>query len=102
MAQSIIDDYPGTKSGNSIGIWNAPYYWWSSGNIWDTLVDYWFLTGDSTYNDVVAQAIQAQIGPQADYMPPNQTKSEVCEVISLKGHDYIPNTNRATMISNSG
>jgi len=33
-------------------------------------------TGDSTYNDVVSQALLFQVGPDNDYMPPNQTKDE--------------------------
>jgi len=40
-------------------------------------IDYYFLvTGDSTYNDVTTQALLFQVGPDRDYMPPNQTKSE--------------------------
>lgn len=41
-----------------------------------TLIDYWYYTGDTTYNDVVSQGLQFQVGPYYDYMPPNQTKDE--------------------------
>lgn len=41
-----------------------------------SLIDYWYYTGDSTYNDVTTQAMLFQVGPNNDYMPPNQTKSE--------------------------
>ena len=41
------------------------------------MVEYWYYTGDSTYNDVVTQGLLAQVGPDNDYMPPNQTKTEV-------------------------
>lgn len=41
-----------------------------------TMIDYWHYTGDATYNDVVEEALQFQVGPEADYMPPNQTKNE--------------------------
>jgi len=41
-----------------------------------SLIDYWYYTGDSTYNSLVSQAMLFQTGPDADYMPPNQTKSE--------------------------
>jgi mannan endo-1,6-alpha-mannosidase len=41
-----------------------------------TLIDYWRYTGDSSYNDVTSQALQNQVGDNADYMPINQTKNE--------------------------
>lgn len=41
------------------------------------MVEYWYYTGDDTYNDVVMQALLAQVGPDNDFMPPNQTKTEV-------------------------
>ncbi len=37
------------------------------------LIDYWNLTGDTTYNDIVSQALQFQVGVDNDYMPANQT-----------------------------
>lgn len=41
------------------------------------LIHYWHLTGDTTYNDVVSQAIQHQVGENNDLMPKNQTNSMV-------------------------
>ena len=43
--------------------------------MWGTLIDYWKLTGDSSYNDVITQAMLWQVGPDRDYMPPNVTAS---------------------------
>lgn len=40
------------------------------------MIDYWHYTGDSTYNDVVEQALLFQVGTNNDYMPTNQTKDE--------------------------
>lgn len=40
------------------------------------MLDYYYYTGDPTYNDVVTQALLWQVGPNNDYMTPNQTKSE--------------------------
>lgn len=40
------------------------------------MIDYWRYTNDTTYNDEVVQALQHQVGPFNDYMPPNQTKTE--------------------------
>lgn len=41
-----------------------------------TMVDYWAYTGDETYLNVTYQALQSQIGDDADFMPTNQTKTE--------------------------
>lgn len=41
-----------------------------------TLIDYARYTGDTSYNDVVEQALLAQTGPNADFMPIEQTKDE--------------------------
>ncbi|MCJ1336698.1 hydrolase 76 protein [Bachmanniomyces sp. S44760] len=40
------------------------------------LLDYHFYTGDKTYNAAVTEALLYQVGPNRDYMPPNQTKTE--------------------------
>lgn len=40
------------------------------------MIEYWYYTGDTTYNAVVTQGLLAQVGPDNDYMPPNQTKTE--------------------------
>ena len=38
-----------------------------------SLMDYWYYTGDSTYNDVVMQGMLFQTGTNNDYLPLNQT-----------------------------
>lgn len=43
--------------------------------MWGTLIDYWRLTGDETYNDEIAQALLWQTGPNRDFMPLNVTAS---------------------------
>ncbi|KAK2603496.1 mannan endo-1 [Conoideocrella luteorostrata] len=41
-----------------------------------TLIDYWHLTGDSSYNDATMQAMVHQAGTTKDFMPKNQTRTE--------------------------
>lgn len=41
------------------------------------MVEYWFYTGDDTYNKITSEALLAQVGENNDYMPTNQTKTEV-------------------------
>lgn len=37
--------------------------------------DYWYYTGDPSYNDVTTEGLLFQVGPNRDYMTPNQTKT---------------------------
>ncbi len=68
--------YTGNLTGQTPGLLPGPYYWWEAGAMFGSLIDYWYYTGDPSYNDVTQQAMLFQVGPNADYMPPNQTKSE--------------------------
>jgi mannan endo-1,6-alpha-mannosidase len=72
--------YKGNQSGQTPGILPGPppagdYYWWEGGALWGAMIDYWHATGDTTYNDIVTQALLWQVGPNQDYMPPNVTAS---------------------------
>lgn len=40
------------------------------------MINYWYLTGDTTYNEVTQQAMLHQASSTEDYMPPNQTSTE--------------------------
>ena len=77
VAHGMMSYYQGNQSGMPIGLLPDPYYWWEAGAMFGQMVEYWYYTGDDTYNDVVMQALLAQVGPDNDYMPPNQTKTEV-------------------------
>ncbi|KAI6248919.1 Mannan endo-1,6-alpha-mannosidase DCW1 [Erysiphe necator] len=76
VAFDLMSLYPGNLTGGIPGILPPPYYWWVGGGLMMTMLDYWHYTGDETYNNVVAQALSFQVGPNNDYMPPNQTKNE--------------------------
>ena len=66
--------YNGNQTWGTPGILPfPPYYWWESGGMWGCLIDYWAHTNDSTYNDVVQEGILFQVGPNWDFMTPNQT-----------------------------
>jgi len=64
-------------SGTTPGLFPDPYGWWSGGIVWDAMVDYSFLTRDASYNDVVANALQSQVGENNNYQPVTQTADEV-------------------------
>jgi len=40
------------------------------------MINYWYYTGDTTYNEVKTAALLHQAGNGGDYMPLNQTKTE--------------------------
>ncbi|KAG7289696.1 hypothetical protein NEMBOFW57_006072 [Staphylotrichum longicolle] len=80
IAWDMMQYYKGNMSGQTPGILPGPppagdYYWWEGGAMWGTLIDYWKMTGDESYNDVITQAMLWQVGPDKDYMPPNVTAS---------------------------
>ncbi|KAL8867016.1 MAG: hypothetical protein Q9174_005933, partial [Haloplaca sp. 1 TL-2023] len=65
-------DEPGGIPGN---LPEPPYYWWETGAMFGALVDYYYYTGDDQYNDIVTEGLLWQVGPNNDYMTPNQTKT---------------------------
>lgn len=74
-ADGMMKWYTGNETGGIPGLLPGPFYWWEAGAMFGALIDYWYYTGDKSYNDVVTQALLFQTGPDNDYMPPNQSKS---------------------------
>lgn len=67
--------YTGDRPGDVPGNLPDPYYWWECGAMFGGLIDYWYYTGDSQYNNITVQAMQHQIGDYNAFMPQNQTKT---------------------------
>ncbi|PSS03176.1 glycosyl hydrolase family 76-domain-containing protein [Coniella lustricola] len=80
VAADMVDDmmtfYHGNEPGQVPGLLPQPYYWWEGGALMGALIDYWYYTGDDQWNDIVQRALLFQVGPQENYMPPNQTMTE--------------------------
>ncbi|KAK9477389.1 glycoside hydrolase [Lipomyces japonicus] len=76
MAHGMMTYYNGNVSGGTPGMFVDGYYWWQSGAAWGSLLDYWFYTGDETYNDQLLNAVLFQVGDNWDFMPKNVTTSE--------------------------
>lgn len=76
IAQGLMNYYTGNVPGEPIGTFSYPYYWWEAGAAWGSLLDYWYYTGDETYNEDLMGSLLHQIGNNYDYMPDNQTHSE--------------------------
>ncbi|ESZ94071.1 glycoside hydrolase family 76 protein [Sclerotinia borealis F-4128] len=82
IAYDMMTYYKGNQSGGIPGVLPGPppdpswgYYWWESGAMWGTLIDYWYYTGDSSYNDDAMAGIQWQTGANNDMMPANWSQS---------------------------
>lgn len=76
IAKGLMDYYEGTKYGGTIGLMTEPYYWWEAGTAFSSMIDFWYYTGNTTYNDIIKEALLYQVGTNKDYMPANQTTSE--------------------------
>ncbi|RDW64011.1 hypothetical protein BP5796_10513 [Coleophoma crateriformis] len=75
VAWGLVSYYKGNESGQIPGLLPGPYYWWEAGAMMGSMVDYWHYTGDATYNSLVSQALQFQVGADSDYMPANESAS---------------------------
>ncbi|KAI9762910.1 MAG: hydrolase 76 protein [Candelina submexicana] len=75
LAHGMMKYYHGNETGGTPGLFPQPYYWWEAGAAFGALIDYWYYTGDTTYNGVTTEAMLFQVGPNNDFMPPNQTKT---------------------------
>ncbi|KAG9566286.1 putative glycosyl hydrolase, partial [Aureobasidium melanogenum] len=75
IAYDLMSRYTGNNTGDVPGNLPAPYYWWEAGAMFGEMVDYWYYTGDTTYNAEVLQALQHQRGKANNYEPSNQTAS---------------------------
>jgi rhamnogalacturonyl hydrolase YesR len=45
--------------------------WWEAGAFFASLIDYWYYTGDNTYNTITSQAILHQVRYSYPKMTPN-------------------------------
>lgn len=82
LAYDMMLFYHGNESGQIPGILPGPpadgkgdYYWYHGGAMMGTYIDYWHLTGDTSYNSVVMQGMQFQVGEDQNYQPRNWTAS---------------------------
>lgn len=64
--------YDGNKTGQIPG--KLPGTWWEGGAMFMALIQYWYFTGDDSYNDVTNQGMLWQKGEHNDYLPSNWTQ----------------------------
>ncbi|OTB06325.1 glycoside hydrolase family 76 protein [Hypoxylon sp. CI-4A] len=78
LAYDLMSWYSGnvTNTLETIAVFPEPYYWWEAGAAWGAMLDYSHYTGDSSYDDVISQALLSQVGPKFDFMAPLHYGSE--------------------------
>ncbi|KAL7926176.1 glycoside hydrolase family 76 protein [Trichoderma austrokoningii] len=76
IAYGLVNYYNGNATGQIPGALPEPIYWWETGAVLATLIDYTALTGDATYVSLTTQGLQGQAGEHNDFLPLNQTLSE--------------------------
>lgn len=76
VAKNMLSYYTGMNPGDNPGNLPDPYYWWEAGAMFTALIDYWYFTGDDSWNDITTQAIIWQAGDDGTFMPSNQTRTE--------------------------
>jgi mannan endo-1,6-alpha-mannosidase len=64
------------NTGEIPGILPSPYTWSDSGAVFGSLVDYWYLTGDSQWNNITLNALLTQAGEHYDFRPGSMATSE--------------------------
>ncbi|PGH10556.1 hypothetical protein AJ80_07503 [Polytolypa hystricis UAMH7299] len=75
IAHGMVKYYTGNNTGDVPGNLPDPYYWWEAGAMFSSLIDYWFYTGDSQYNEITMQAMLHQVGDDQNFMPMNQSRT---------------------------
>ncbi|KAI1409144.1 glycoside hydrolase family 76 protein [Hypoxylon sp. FL1857] len=78
LAYELMAWYTGnvTNTPETIAVFPEPYYWWEAGAAWGAMLDYSHYTGDSSYDEVITQALLSQVGPKFDFMMPLHFGSE--------------------------
>ena len=78
LANQLAADYYYTAiaTGRTLGTLPDGYNWWEGGAVFDTLIQYAHLTGDTQYNSIVSHGLLAQVGNNNDFAPLNQSAIE--------------------------
>ena len=72
VAQNLWDIYATpdnqVKSGIQGLLTYPPYYWWQAGAMFGQLIDYWYYTGDDSYNSMIRDGMIHQAGEKWDFV----------------------------------
>ncbi|CAG8893102.1 unnamed protein product [Penicillium egyptiacum] len=72
VATTMIDFYNARDSKDIPGKFDET--WWEGGSMFMTLIQYWYLTGDSQFNDAIQEGMYWQKGDDNDFFPSNYSQ----------------------------
>jgi mannan endo-1,6-alpha-mannosidase len=67
----LLQLYPNDYSRPATGVFRGNNSWWEAGAAFESLIDYWALTGDSQYNSLIQNVIATEAG-QEGFRPTSQ------------------------------
>lgn len=73
--------YGGNETGAIPGAF--PEKWWEGAALFHSALQYWYTTGDTTYNDIVKKGMQHQAGKHGNYLPSNYSSFLVSAIDRL-------------------
>lgn len=76
IIKGMMDYYEGIRYGGTVGMFQAPYYWWEAGEAFGGMIDSWAWCQNDTFEDIIYDALMAQRGSQDTYVPANQSTTE--------------------------
>lgn len=68
-AWGMMKYYHGNETGHIPG--SFPTKWWEGSALFLALLQYWYFTGDTTYNNELSVGLEWQGGAQGNYLPSN-------------------------------
>ncbi|KAI9154960.1 Mannan endo-1,6-alpha-mannosidase [Paramyrothecium foliicola] len=75
IAEDLMELYHGKNFSGVPGLLPDPYYWFQSGLLMGSFVDYWRLSGDDQFNELVKEGMLFQASGTENFMPENQTRT---------------------------
>ncbi|KAI5294178.1 hydrolase 76 protein, partial [Ascosphaera acerosa] len=72
-AKGMVKYYHGNEPGQIPGLVPPPLYWWLGGAMFGSLIDYYYYTGDATWNAMTTEGMLFQVGADRDFKPLNQS-----------------------------
>lgn len=76
IIDGMMDYYEGIRYGGTVGMFQAPYYWWIAGEAFGGMIDTWAWCENDTYQQIIYDALMYQRGSQDNYVPSNQSTTE--------------------------
>ncbi|CAK7264465.1 hypothetical protein SEPCBS119000_001000 [Sporothrix epigloea] len=74
LASGAMSYYNGTAT--TYSPLPSPYYWWEAGALMGAMLDYSYLTNDTSYDAIITAAIANNTGPANDFLVPLQYLDE--------------------------